>query len=214
MQQSKLDNYNSTRGASAYKGDYETKLHRKVSDRIERAIFARIFAALPAMRSALDLPCGAGRLYELLQANVPRVIEADWSFTMVALDRDDHGARAAGYLRASALAIPLPDRAVDLVVSVRLSHLLESEAERERHIGEICRVARRAAVVSYFSHWSLKNWLRRLRAPFNRKAPKHTLRSARVREVAGQHGFDLALALPLSRLGSGHVFALLTRAAP
>src|SRR5262245_47264564 len=127
MHKSKLDNYNSPRGALAYKSDYQNKLHRKVSDGIERGIFTRFFAALPQLESALDLPCGAGRLFDLIAERVPRVIEADWSQTMLELDRRDHDARARGYLRCSALDIPLPDRALDLVVSVRLSHHLETE---------------------------------------------------------------------------------------
>jgi hypothetical protein len=46
MQPGKLQNYNSQRGATAYKGDYQKKLHRKLSDRRERALLARYFALL------------------------------------------------------------------------------------------------------------------------------------------------------------------------
>jgi ubiquinone/menaquinone biosynthesis C-methylase UbiE len=211
MQKSKLENYNSKRGALAYRGDYQNKLHRKVSDGLERKIFARLFELLPPCATALDLPCGAGRLFDLIQAKVPRVIEADWSFTMVALDREDHLARAAGYLRCSALDIPLPDRSVDLAVSVRLSHHLETEADRRRHLEELFRVAAKAVVVTWFSHWSLKNVLRRVREPFDKKKPKNTLRTSVARAVGAACGFRLADALPLSRLGSGHVFGLFLR---
>ena len=214
MQKSKLDNYNSPRGASAYKSDYQTKVHRKVSDTLERRIFARLFAGLGEVGSLLDLPCGAGRLYSLLAERSPRVYEADWSFTMVGLNRDDHQGAASGYLRCSALQIPFADRAVDVVVSVRLSHHLETVADREQHLRELCRVARKAVIVTYFSHYSLKNWLRRLRAPFNRKSPKHTLRTAQVAAFAQACGYRLTTTIPLSLVGSGHVFALLRRHEP
>ena len=46
MQQSKLQNYNSGRGAQAYKADYQNKLHRKLSDRRERALLLRYFAEI------------------------------------------------------------------------------------------------------------------------------------------------------------------------
>jgi hypothetical protein len=46
MQQSKLHNYNSTRGAEAYKADYRNKLHRKWSDKRERALLHRYFAQI------------------------------------------------------------------------------------------------------------------------------------------------------------------------
>jgi ubiquinone/menaquinone biosynthesis C-methylase UbiE len=213
VQPSKLDNYNSPRGAQAYKSDYEQKLHRKVSDRIERRIFARFFARLGRCRTVLDLPCGAGRLFDLLQSNADHVLEADWSITMLDLDRKDHDSGARGYLRCSALEIPLPDRAVDVVVSVRLSHHFDAHEDRLAHLRELFRVADRGVIVTFFSHHSLKNVLRRVRAPFDGKTPKNTLRTAEVVALAAACGFTLVEARPLSRLGSGHVFALLERRA-
>lgn len=211
MQKSKLDNYNSVRGAQAYKGDYGKKLHRKVSDGIERRIFSRFFARIPKCATALDLPCGAGRLYSLIQERVPKVVEADWSFTMVELDRKDHDAKAAGYLRCSALEIPVAARSFDLVVSIRLSHHLETTADRDRHLSELFRVAGKVVIVTWFSHWSLKNVLRRVRAPFNKKKPKNTMRSSEARSIALRCGFEMVDSAPLSRLGSGHVFGLFVR---
>ncbi len=211
MEQSKIDNYVSTRGAQSYKADYDQKLHRKVSDRLERAIFTRMFATIGESASLLDLPCGAGRLFDLFAHRARRVYEADFSPSMLRLNAADHENAAAGYLRCSGLAIPLGDRAVDTVVSVRLSHHLARPADREQHLREVLRVAGKAVIVTYFSHYSLKNWIRRLRKPFNRKGDKHTLSTGRVLEIARQAGFSPRRFEPLSRLGSGHVFALLVR---
>lgn len=212
MQPSKLQNYNSTRGATAYKGDYQTKLHRKLSDRRERALLVRYFQQLGHCRSILDLPCGHGRLSDFLAARCDRLIEADWSFTMVALDRDDHAeAKARSYLRCSALQIPLPDRSVDCVVSFRLSHHLESQELREQHLRELFRVADRAVIVTWFSATSMKNLLRQVRVKLAGKKPKNTLFNARVREVAQASGFAQRLAKPLFVLGSGHQLGLFER---
>ncbi len=46
MHPAKVANYVSPRGARAYKADYENKLHRKLSDRMERRIFARFFRTI------------------------------------------------------------------------------------------------------------------------------------------------------------------------
>ena len=78
MQQSKLQNYNSSRGANAYKSDYDKKLHRKLSDRRERALLTRYFADLQtevgALDSILDLPCGHGRLSDFLRQRCKRLV--------------------------------------------------------------------------------------------------------------------------------------------
>jgi ubiquinone/menaquinone biosynthesis C-methylase UbiE len=211
MPQSKLDNYNSARGAAAYRCDYARKVHRRYSDARERRIFARFFARTGRVGSLLDLPCGFGRLFGLFWQNADRVIEADWSKTMLDLNRRDHAPAAAGFVRCTALAIPLRDRAVDAAVSVRLSHHLESLHDREQHLQELMRVADRYVIASYFSFHSVKNTLRRLRAPLDRKRPKNTLRASQVDAIAAACGFRRIAAARVSRIASGHVFVLLRR---
>lgn len=216
MQPGKLQNYNSARGAEAYKADYRNKLHRKWSDRRERALLAAYFAELDRLGhgdldTILDLPCGHGRLADLLGGRCRRLIEADWSFTMVSLNQRDHGRDGRSYCRASALEIPLPDRSVDVVVSFRLSHHLETQALRERHLQELFRVARKAVIVTWFSATSLKNVLRQVRVVLAGKKPKNVLRNARVREIAEAAGFAPRRATPLFRIGSGHVLGLFVR---
>lgn len=206
-----MRNYRSERGAAAYKSDYETKVHRKVSDRRERVILDGYRQKVGAVQSALDLPCGAGRLFEFVDGWAERVVEADFSPTMLRLNRDDHAAGALGYAECSALSIPFGDRAFDLVLSVRLSHHLDAPEDRERHVRELCRVAKKAVVFTFFDHASIKNRLRQLRAPFNKKRPKNTMVVPQVRALAAAEGFRLEAAAPLSRIGSGHRFALLQR---
>jgi ubiquinone/menaquinone biosynthesis C-methylase UbiE len=212
MQPSKLQNYNSTRGATAYKGDYQNKLHRKLSDRRERALLVRYFQAVGHSDSILDLPCGHGRLSDFFAARCDRLIEADWSFSMVELDRNDHrDAEARAYVRCSALQIPLQDRSVDCVVSFRLSHHLESQELREQHLRELFRVADKAVIVTWFSATSMKNLLRQVRVKLAGKKPKNTLRNSHVREVATASGFTQRFAKPLFVLGSGHQVGLFLR---
>ena len=70
MQQGKIDNYRSERGAQAYQRDHETKLHRKVSTQLELRILGQIFADLARQQPierVLDLPCGTGRLLPFLR---------------------------------------------------------------------------------------------------------------------------------------------------
>lgn len=211
MQQSKLQNYNSQRGAHAYKADYQDKLHRKWSDKRERALLNRYFAHIGQVETILDLPCGHGRLADLLRSHCRTLVEGDWSFTMVSLNQRDHGSDHRRYMRASALEIPLPDRAVDVAVSFRLSHHLESQELRERHLHELFRVAKQHVIVTWFSATSLKNLLRTLRVKLVGKKPKNVLRNERVRAIAAAAGFTQVAAKPLFLIGSGHVLGLFSR---
>ena len=205
MQSGKLQNYNSLRGADAYKADYDNKIHRKLSDKRERKLLTRYFADIGHVDKILDLPCGHGRLSGFLSQHCEHLVEADWSYTMVALNQRDHGTEGRSYFRASALEIPLPDRSVDVVVSFRLSHHLETAELRERHLRELFRVADKAVIVTWFSATSLKNLLREVRVKLAGKKPKNVMRNARVQEIAQECGFRQQRAKPLFVIGSGHV---------
>lgn len=211
MQAEKLRNYNSQRGANAYKADYRNKLHRKLSDKRERALLTRYFDRIGHVDSILDLPCGHGRLSGFLGERCDRLIEADWSFTMVSLNQQDNAGAGRNFCRASALEIPLPDRSIDAVVSFRLSHHLETPELRERHLRELFRVADKAVVVTWFSASSLKNVLREVRVKLAGKRPKNVMRNARVEEIARECGFQKQIAKPLFVIGSGHVLGYFER---
>jgi hypothetical protein len=73
------------------------------------------------------------------------------------------------------------------------------------------RVSRRFVIVTFFDHYSLKNLTRRMRHPFNRKPPKMTMTTERVAELAQKGGGRLVAAPPLSRIASGHRFALIVK---
>lgn len=203
------ETYRSTERALDYRADHASKAHRRWSTRRELRILHRLLRGLRC-DTALDLPCGYGRLHASLMEHARTLITADASEAMLRLSAADHG-RSGGLLCCSALCIPLATRSIDLVVSIRLNHHFESDENRELHLRELMRVADRAVLFSYFSFDSLKNRLRRLRRPFDQKPPKLAMRPARVRVLAQEAGFEVRAQIPLSRLGSGHVFVRLDR---
>ncbi len=207
-----LARYNSVEGADSYRAEYETKLHRKLSHKLERKLFQKLFARTKKIGSLVDIPCGRGRLREIFLENAERVVEGDWSFHMLEGNRRDYGGDGrTPYFRASALHLPLADRSFDCVASIRLNHHIDDVEEREQHVRELLRVADRYVIFTFFSFHSLKNLWRRARRPFNGKRPKRTLSLRRVRELGEENGFRLLMAPTLSKLGSGHRFALLER---
>lgn len=206
----KVENYVSERGARAYFEDHRDKLHRRVSDKREREILADYLQRCAPIGKLLDCPSGFGRLLELCKQHATEVVEADFSPSMLALNEQLHGDQAR-YLQCSALEIPEADDAFDVAISIRLSHHLESREDRLAHIDELCRVAGKAVVLTYFSSKSLKDRLRRLRRLWNKKKPKNTLSPEEVQQRFAARGFVVDAQRPLSRIGSGHVYVLARR---
>jgi SAM-dependent methyltransferase len=191
-----LTRYNSPEGARSYSKKFTKHWNESINDWF------------------LDVPCGYGRLFFMARELTPRVIECDWSFYLLRLARDDQrerGLPALGYVRADALQLPFPDRAFDLVLSVRLCHHIRERHERLRYVRETLRVANRCALLTYFDYHSLKNRLREIRRTFSPKRPKWTLRGSEVEALAAEAGFGVERSAPLSRLFSGHRYVLLKR---
>jgi SAM-dependent methyltransferase len=208
--------YQQVEDAAAYNLAYRQKALKRSSTRREFDLLRAHVARVGRSHVILDLPCGGGRLTPAFADSAELVIEADIALGQVLYGRrESQVATPRAWITASAFHIPLRDRAVDGTVSVRLSHHLPTEDERERHLAELLRVSRRFVIMTFFDHYSLKNWLRRLRRPFDRQPPKMTMTTGQVAAIAQRHGARLVAAPPLSRIGSGHRYALIVRdAAP
>ncbi len=209
------DEYQQVERAATYNQAYRRQVLKRSSTRREYDLIRRHFALLGPCGTVLDLPCGGGRLTPAFADRAERVIEADIAIGQILYGRShSQVGTPRAWMTASAFHIPLCDDAVDGSVCVRLSHHLPTAAERERLLRELLRVSRRFVVFTYFDHHSLKNVLRRLRRPFNRKDPKLTMTTAGVARLVRELGATLVCAPPLSRIGSGHRYALIVKDGP
>jgi ubiquinone/menaquinone biosynthesis C-methylase UbiE len=140
-------------------------------------------------------------------------VEADIGLGQLLYGKGNHkGDDPRIWMTASAFHIPFRDEAVDGVVCCRLSHHLPTPEERERLVSELLRVAKRFVIMTFFDHYSVKNLVRRARAPFDGQPPKMTMTIEGVRELSREHGAELVAYPPLSRLFSGHRYALMVKA--
>lgn len=198
--------------AAAYNLSYRRRPLKRQSTRREFKLIRRHIARVGRSRVILDLPCGGGRLTPAFADTAELVIEADIAHGQLLFGRAESPvATPRVWMTASAFHIPLRDDSVDGTICVRLSHHLPTAAERERLLAELLRVSRRFVIMTFFDHHSLKNVVRRLRRPFDGQPPKMTMTTARVAELAGEYGARLMDAPPLSRIGSGHRYALIVK---
>jgi SAM-dependent methyltransferase len=214
-----LDNYNSEHGAIDYTTKFERKWTERVGNwhenRVARKLIAEIASKTP-LNNALDLPCGYGRLMPILRKHVPRVFEADWSFPLLRIARNNQRAKpslkeADAYIRANALNMPFADQSFDLVLSVRLCHHIREYTERLTYVHELLRTSRQWVVFTYFDYYSIKNILREVSKVLSGKRSKWTLKESDINHIAQEMGFEVFRSIPLSRLSSGHRYVALRR---
>ncbi len=213
-----LAHYASAAGAKSYSTKYHEIPHKRLSMRTEGRLLDRALAAMGRRHATLlDMPSGPGRLYPVIAPHADFTVECDYSVEMLKLLRGvalELG-RKPGLVSADCFELPFVDRAFEAVVSIRLSHHVPAEENRERYLREILRVCERDCLFTFFDHASVKNRVRRLRSLLgSSKRAKYTMRRERVEAVASECGFSWRESWPLSRLFSGHRFTWLRRREP
>jgi len=206
-----VEKYKSYEGAASFNTKYEREWHKRVNTRREVKVIRECFRIAGEQDTILDLPSGTGRLFGAYRPFGKRFLGMDISHEMLKFARQNVAEWQGRLAAASAFEMPLKDRAVDCFFSARLFHHVPDRQERHRYIREMCRVSRKWVIFTFFHTYSLKNFLRVLRRPFNRKKPKVTMTTAELREVASGAGWEVVTTLPLSRLFSGHHYAVLRR---
>jgi ubiquinone/menaquinone biosynthesis C-methylase UbiE len=130
----------------------------KRADRIEQRILGDLLSGIGGIRSLLDAGCGSGHFAALWAAN---------GLAAVGLDRDIDMLTFAQrhrpwfpVMRGDVLALPMPDRCVDVVAMVTVLEFLD---DPEQGLREAARVARRAMLLGVLNSASPVAWSRRLR---------------------------------------------------
>jgi ubiquinone/menaquinone biosynthesis C-methylase UbiE len=204
--------YQEMTGAAEYNLKYRAQALKRSSTRREFKLLNELLGSQGRSEILLDLPSGGGRLSPALAPHADLIIEADIALGQSRFGMQDLSVEVPQvWMTASAFHIPLEDRSVDGAVSCRLCHHLPTPCERERLVHELLRVSRRFVVMTFFDYHSVKNILRRARRPFNHKPPKMTMTRVQVAELARKDGAELVACPPLSRLFSGHRYALMVR---
>ena len=187
--------YETEADAEVYRDERFTRSRRwRRIDRQEQQVVRRFLASLGPGASALDGPCGAGRLAHLFAETAVGYTGADVALPMLALALHAAGGSAC-VVAADALQLPFADGTFDAVVSVRLMHrILEREA-RAAMLREMARVTgpRGTILVTYYRRWTLRG----LRKWLSGKFPGLSL--AEVGEDARQAGLRVAGVIPLGR---------------
>jgi SAM-dependent methyltransferase/uncharacterized protein YbaR (Trm112 family) len=204
--------YQSLEAARQYNEAYRDRATKRWSTGREYRLLERHLGSQPRSSVLLDLPSGGGRLSRQLAGYTDVLVEADIGLGQLLYGREQHGGTDdRAWMTASAFHIPFKDGSVDGVVCCRLCHHLPTPQERERLVAELLRVARRFVIMTFFDYHSVKNYIRRARRPFDGQPPKMTMTVGRVAELAREHDAELVAWPALSRLFSGHRYALMVK---
>jgi ubiquinone/menaquinone biosynthesis C-methylase UbiE len=183
--------------ARFYFAKHKRGFWRRMSNWSEQRMAARALAIAGGPKSVLDLPCGAGRFWELL-ARVPdrHLMAADYSQDMINTALSFQPPRIAGRFKAfqaSAFEIKLPDAATDCIFCMRLLHHYDKKEARAKILHEFHRVSRDTVCLSLWVDGNLQAWRRRSRTR-RRTRPDQTRFLFDRSQIEGEFlecGFDI-----------------------
>jgi len=157
--------------------DYEKRRYRGLDQKIVHAREVRILkrlleragrfspeeGQLPPL--VLDAPCGYGRFSGLILGRGFRLLSSDLSFHMVkrAVERTGRPRSAAGLVSNLTRGIPVRDKAVRAVFSMRFFHHLRDREDRRAVLAEFGRVASGFVILSYYQTNALHIIQRKIR---------------------------------------------------
>lgn len=157
--------------AKLYFEKHKSGLWHRVSNWCEQHMAGRALAMAGDPKSVLDLPCGAGRFWELLARSPDRqLMAADYSQDMIntALNfQPPHIARRFKTFQTSVFDIKLPDASVDCIFCMRLLHHIGTEEARRKMFHEFRRVSRDTVCLSLWVDGNIQA-LRRSRSQNSR----------------------------------------------
>jgi ubiquinone/menaquinone biosynthesis C-methylase UbiE len=158
------DKYNKAH-SEAYYRKHKQGFWRNRSNNREIEIARRALAAAGKPDSILDLPCGAGRFWSLLeQSGATELSAADNSESMLEVAKSSQPEEIVSkfkLLQTSAFDIKLPDDSVDCIFSMRLIHHIGESSDRLRLLKEFHRVTRETVCLSLWVDGNYQAWRRK-----------------------------------------------------
>ena len=141
-----------TERAAAYRAHHEKSLRTRISTARERTLLDRAFTTLPPCNTVLDLACGTGRFWPVVDHRAVEIVAVDNSAAML---REAVAHAAPNPQRravcGSAFQLPFRDASFDIVVCMRFLHHLAHHDDRLRALADMRRVARIGAIVSLWT---------------------------------------------------------------
>jgi len=175
--------------AEYYEGRYRSFLKGTLKHRARCRVLRRAFREVPPGSVVLDMPCGTGRFTGFLLSRGYRVVGADIAPEMIRVAKEKMAGirEVLGWTAADATRVPLPDKSIDSVLTMRLFHLIPGDV-RPKIYREFARVCRGQLVLCFnCNKWALKHLGKHLRG----QAPEYLMTRAELTRELHAGGLEV-----------------------
>lgn len=201
---------------------YSQWAQRGISGREHRLLIS-LLDELPRTERILDMPSGYGRFTPLLLHRTDCLVSLDLSHHMLvkAVDRTgevgadlaEQGlATEAGanfFVGAYSSQLPLPDKCVDLSLTIRHYHHVHDRERRIAILGELNRVTRQRVILTFYRSGTFHHAQRLVKKvkPTTKQITFHSI--DQFLEETGEAGLEVERIIKLVRIAHSQTFAVL-----
>jgi ubiquinone/menaquinone biosynthesis C-methylase UbiE len=159
----------------------------------------------------LDVPCGTGRMTELLLQQGLRVTAGDISDEMMdhARQRVERYGDKVDFVKCDIENLQFPNASFELVLTIRLLHHIPPDMHHGM-LSELHRVTRKWVIITYSTKYSLQNLRRNFRSLFT-KFPRYSISPRLFKREVAEAGFDIVEYLPMMPVVSESITVLLRK---
>ena len=198
----KKSHYQSDRVAGGYDTARFESPSRQRSNRRKFAAISKALALAAAagapVRTALDLPCGTGRIFPLLTRHAIRFVGADISSAMMheAAGKCSEPTLFGGFIGCDAERLPIKNAQFDAVISIRFLFHWPAEV-RQRIMREFARASRHWVIVDYRHRYVLSYPFKALQHRLGWRTKPYRLPSYReIQEDFRRAGIEIVKIIP------------------
>ncbi len=197
--------------ADAYDQRRFTSLKGRLTDRLEKARVLTALERADVDGPLLDIPCGTGRMTEMLLERGFDVTAADISEAMMKHAKE----KTAGYgskvrfVTADIEDLQFEDASFDLILTLRLLHHIPPELH-SKVLEQLHRKTRKWVIMTFSNKYTLQNLQRNARSLFT-KFPRYSISPALFKQEVTDAGFEIVEYLPLLPVFSESVVVLLEK---
>jgi ubiquinone/menaquinone biosynthesis C-methylase UbiE len=187
-------------------------LKGKFTDRLEKnAIEKALNKTGLGSGVALDIPCGTGRITELLAKKGFNVVASDISEAMMqhAIERNKPFGDSVKFTKADIEKLEFEDNSFDVVLTIRLIHHVPASLHLSILSG-LKRVTRRWVIITCSNKYSFQNLRCDLVSRFT-KFPRYSISPSLFRKEVQLAGFNIIAFIPIFPIFSESVIVLLEK---
>jgi ubiquinone/menaquinone biosynthesis C-methylase UbiE len=195
--------------------NYDQKRFRslkgKLTDIREKACIEKALRIAKTNGPILDIPCGTGRITELLLRKGYKVTGADISPEMInyAKSRTFQYKDSVDFEIQDIEHLDFASNSYNMILTIRLLHHIPMSLH-EKILKELHRVTRKWVIITFSNKYTIQNIKRNFISLFN-KFPRYSISPEVFEKEAREAGFEIRLRLPLFLFFSESIFVLLEK---